>query len=837
MELTTRTTDFPNTLQEATECIKSSMRTAAQAFVGTGYYLKYIRDKQMYQEAGYIDIWEYGKGELGLSKTMVSRYMNINDRFSQNGNSPILLEEYKDYGYSKLSEMLSMTNEEIEAAGITEATTIARIREVKKELREEEPEIQEQIPGQTEITDFLPETEEKNVAATSQLQGDKLKPLTDFAIEYYKHMSAEQHALFTKGEEEKFISCTKEQLLPFFKERREVLHYVLESGQVEISPDGYIKLSDGVVRKWQEVYTRLTVLKALKELPESCEEEGLKKYIPEYYKTMTPKELITHEMAQVADEELKINNIEIPEETDEIIKTIRDYYEPTYIAFKCGYNTYMAEPDGAGEVFTVHRLNSGTGSPEARDIFEICIEDLVVEIDGLNATPDAGEEQEQAADEESAINSTAHSHLEERKSDWKQGIFENDNDAYGWARSEMVERLLERLEKQKLEIEDIDGEPVKGPGNQRRYAFISEDKEYVEFLKETEENEDEIDFKVSIERLKEEFEVYKNKINAINTSAETEKQKKYTLDEMAIHIYENMLEDEEKIIAAAGNYERLKAAIKKRYSGSGGCTGPEQPYVEYNGKEFTFNSSESIAYDLTASVILDLLEEGELKKVKPEEEVVEAEVITESSNIANAAARDSVIKDVQYNGCAGKDEDGESYVCPPRRKPCDMECKWKPNGQAYGEKIRICTECWETYVKELIERDRNGEITPAAGTVSVKNDTIEEQPELPILKNNEQRKAWIEKFEEWQLWIDNKETQERFYRYTFKNGDAFVIRQAYTQRPYWDYTERKSIKKPGWAYKKEYIVRKEEDLTLYDSETSTTAMVEYLKNMQKKQED
>ena len=42
MELITKITDYPDTLQKATECIKDSMRTAAQAFVGIGYYLKYI---------------------------------------------------------------------------------------------------------------------------------------------------------------------------------------------------------------------------------------------------------------------------------------------------------------------------------------------------------------------------------------------------------------------------------------------------------------------------------------------------------------------------------------------------------------------------------------------------------------------------------------------------------------------------------------------------------------------------------------------------------------------------------------------------------------------------
>lgn len=622
MELTTRITDYPETLQAATECIKSSMRTAAQAFVGTGYYLKYVRDKQMYQEAGYIDIWEYGKGEFGLSRTMISRYMSINDRFSQNGNSPILLEEYKGYGYSKLSEMLALTDEEISAAGITETTTIARIREVKKELKEEEPEIPEQIPGQTEITDFLPdaEPEDKNTVATSQKEQDcKLKLLTKFALEYYKqYMDTEQHMLFDKGEDEKFILYTRERLLPFFKEKKDTLCYVLESGRVEISPDGYIKLSDGVVR-------------------------------------------------------------------------------------------------------------------------EIC-----------ELTGTTGNNKEQAADEENVRSSTTQSNPEEKKSDWQQGVFENDNVAYGWERAEMVARLFERLEKQTLEIEDIDGELAVFAGK-KRYAFLSEDEEYVEFI-EAAKNEEKIDFKISIDRLKEEFEYYKKQTNAINTSAE--------------------------------------------------------------------NDSTQATGDQT-------------------EEIIEAEVVTEPSGLANAGARDKVIADVQYNGCAGPDTDGESYTCPPRRKPCDTECKWKPSGLTFNESQAICNECWHTYVKELIEKDRNGENTSVEEekTILVNNNTIKQQPELPKLKNNDQRKEWINNFESWPIWIDNKETQERFYRYIFSNGDMFVIRQAYSKRSHWEHNTRKWEHIPHWGYQKEYIVKKDQKTTLADSESNTSMMIEYLKNLQKKKED
>lgn len=60
-----------------------------------------------------------------------------------------------------------------------------------------------------------------------------------------------------------------------------------------------------------------------------------------------------------------------------------------------------------------------------------------------------------------------------------------------------------------------------------------------------------------------------------------------------------------------------------------------------------------------------------------------------------------------------------------------------------------------------------------------KPDTIE-QPELPVMKNNDQRKDFIDAYTTWPIWIDIKETGERYYRYEFpEQGTAIVVKVYY----------------------------------------------------------
>lgn len=152
-------------LEEAETSIRASLKDAARSVIAVGHYLKMIRDKELYREAGYENVWDYAADTFGFSKSTASRYMARNDKFSVGGNSPILAEEFREYSKAQLQEMLSLDSEQLE--NVTPDMTVKQIRELKKP--KELPYFE--IDGQMEIQDILkadqegqkkdPETEEK----------------------------------------------------------------------------------------------------------------------------------------------------------------------------------------------------------------------------------------------------------------------------------------------------------------------------------------------------------------------------------------------------------------------------------------------------------------------------------------------------------------------------------------------------------------------------------------------------------------------------------------------------------------------------------------------------
>ena len=117
------------------EDIRRKLAETAGNFVYIGYRIKQIRDSGMYDGAS--DIFEFAQKEYGLGKSTVSRFIAINEKYSEGGNSLELKEEFKAFSSSKLSEMLTLPDSEIEL--ITEKTTIREIRELKN-FNQQEPE-------------------------------------------------------------------------------------------------------------------------------------------------------------------------------------------------------------------------------------------------------------------------------------------------------------------------------------------------------------------------------------------------------------------------------------------------------------------------------------------------------------------------------------------------------------------------------------------------------------------------------------------------------------------------------------------------------------------------
>lgn len=116
--------------------IKEKLNETANNFIIIGYYMKQVRDSGAYIQDGYRNIEEFAQGEYRLSASTASRFMDINTKFSLGGNSMQIKEEFQSFGYSKLQEMLTVKEDDIEL--ITEDATVAQIRELKRIEKEEE---------------------------------------------------------------------------------------------------------------------------------------------------------------------------------------------------------------------------------------------------------------------------------------------------------------------------------------------------------------------------------------------------------------------------------------------------------------------------------------------------------------------------------------------------------------------------------------------------------------------------------------------------------------------------------------------------------------------------
>lgn len=137
------------------------LQRTAEGFVQIGYLLKVARDTNILEESGYKSVAEFAEAEYNLNKTQVSRFISINDKFSEGGYSDHLLPNYQGYGYAKLTIMLQLPdsiNEEL-----SPSFSKAEIQAVKDEMDAEQQvtDIERYFEGSNEKEGNLEDTDEK----------------------------------------------------------------------------------------------------------------------------------------------------------------------------------------------------------------------------------------------------------------------------------------------------------------------------------------------------------------------------------------------------------------------------------------------------------------------------------------------------------------------------------------------------------------------------------------------------------------------------------------------------------------------------------------------------
>lgn len=122
--------------EEYKKAMNTVLNRTVEDFAMTGYLLKQGRDTDILKDSGYSNVNEFAWAEYKLEATQVSRYIRINDRFSEGGYSPRLQDHYKGFGYAKLALMLTLP--ESVAEELTPAYSKSEIQAVKEEIESEE---------------------------------------------------------------------------------------------------------------------------------------------------------------------------------------------------------------------------------------------------------------------------------------------------------------------------------------------------------------------------------------------------------------------------------------------------------------------------------------------------------------------------------------------------------------------------------------------------------------------------------------------------------------------------------------------------------------------------
>lgn len=140
-----------------------ALNRAAENFVDIGYRLKVARDTDVLAASGYKTVTEFAQAEYNIDKTQVSRFIHINDRFSEGGYSDRLEEKYRNFGYAKLSIMLQLPDEINEE--LTPDYSKTEIKAIKDTIDEE-----------SKITDIEVMLEQES-ESTAELDSDLKKVL------------------------------------------------------------------------------------------------------------------------------------------------------------------------------------------------------------------------------------------------------------------------------------------------------------------------------------------------------------------------------------------------------------------------------------------------------------------------------------------------------------------------------------------------------------------------------------------------------------------------------------------------------------------------------------
>lgn len=142
-------------LEQEEQGIRENLGGIVRNFVRAGWHLSRIDRSGAYRLKGYSSITEYARETFGMTPDGVSRFIHVYEKYSVQGDTPELREEYRDFKFSQLTEMLQLPEEDYRM--IRPETKREDIRGLKKFNKQSEHNPDNLLNWQQEPDDIIRE--------------------------------------------------------------------------------------------------------------------------------------------------------------------------------------------------------------------------------------------------------------------------------------------------------------------------------------------------------------------------------------------------------------------------------------------------------------------------------------------------------------------------------------------------------------------------------------------------------------------------------------------------------------------------------------------------------
>lgn len=115
--------------------LADELNSVSMSYIKVGFYLYKMKQDINFADIGYKDVYEFASEHFGLGSTSVKNMIGVVGKFCEEPDKygyPALKEEFKDFKYTQLVELVPVSNEQL--AIFTKDMTIKEIRESKKQL-------------------------------------------------------------------------------------------------------------------------------------------------------------------------------------------------------------------------------------------------------------------------------------------------------------------------------------------------------------------------------------------------------------------------------------------------------------------------------------------------------------------------------------------------------------------------------------------------------------------------------------------------------------------------------------------------------------------------------